>query len=75
MKALRLFGWLGRSEQATKNESPVTTHTRTIPAVPISASVRKLPYIKSHADYYRRLDNEPGFAAEMSEQQRRIGTY
>jgi hypothetical protein len=65
VKALRLLGWFRKPiEQATR-----------IPAVPVSASVRKLPYIKSHADYYRRLGNESSFAAEMSEQQRRIGTY
>ena len=70
MKASRLFGWFRKPA----NDDWVV-HPVTIPAVPVSATVRKLPYIKSHADYYRRLDNDPSFAAEMSDSQRRIGEY
>lgn len=33
---------------------------------------RKIP---SHADYYRKLDTDPAFAAQMSEQQARGGQW
>jgi hypothetical protein len=41
----------------------------------ILPSVSKFPHVANHSSYWRRLDTDPGFAAEMSERQRRIGQY
>lgn len=37
--------------------------------------VPRLPHIADHSSYWRKLETDPAFAAEMSERQRRIGNY
>jgi hypothetical protein len=41
----------------------------------ILSPVRKVPHVANHDSYYRRLDTDPAFAAEMSERQHRIGQW
>ncbi len=48
---------------------------RVISTGPIFSPETVSRHIPSHASYYRRLDTDPAFAAEMSERQARIGQW
>jgi len=68
MNVLKLFRL---RRQDSKPVSRPAVKPRAIP----DSSARRLPHVRSNADYYRRLDADPGFAAEMSERQRQIGQW
>ena len=42
---------------------------------PILSAFPKVRHVADHSSYWRRLDTDPSFAAEMSERQARIGQW